>query len=822
MSGQGAAIETTGNERRAAAEALLDLGFNPAPASSECPDKPGDLIGRYRLAERVGEGGFGVVWEARQEVPIRRDIALKLIKRGMDSCEIIARFEAESQTLARMDHPNIAAVLDAGTTVDGRPFFAMELVRGEPLNSYCDSRNLSIRERLELFIPVCLAVQHAHQKAILHRDLKPTNILVTEVDGKPVPKVIDFGIAKALGAADDAAFRDSLLRTRAGTIVGTLQYMSPEQAGSVSDVDTRSDVYSLGIILYELLVGNTPLRPEDKPGAAREEMLRRIREEEPAKPSSKATAQHAVTRNTDAPRLKRQLRGELDWIVLKAIEKDRRRRYETATALATDLRHFLDEKPVSAAAPTWGYQASKFALRHRVGLAIATVVFIALATATGVSLWQTSEARKAKEIADRSRIESEMNARRAADAVEVYLNKVTTQSRLKGEEFREMRRDLLESALPFYEAMVASESGDVQVRINRRVALERIGTIYDDIGELEKSIAARRNALAAQEELAAILPQDDEYKNTLANCANDLATSLRKAGRHEESSQVQKRAVAIWRGIVATSKNDYHLDLAKGLLNLADSLSGIGDHTASAEAALGAIDSLRASMRGASKDELAMIHEAVGIMLGRLPGKEGATEETLRLAIALRQEIASKPGAAADTIGNLAGAEHRLSRYLLAWKRWDDALSYAQRATTNYQRMQTMVAGTADSRHYVAITKVSVGECLTALKRTEEAESVLQEALAMKRRLGAEFPANSGHIGDEGLVLLALARLRESAGDFKGAAEYFCNSAATYARARSVNRINAEWETGVRTTSARHAEMLEKIGDAAGLAAAGL
>ena len=822
MSGRGTATETTRDERRAAAEALLDLGLNPTTLSKECPDKAGDLIGRYRLVDRVGEGGFGVVWAARQEVPIRRDIALKLIKRGMDSCEIIARFEAESQALARMDHPNIAAVLDAGTTPDGRPYFAMELVRGEPLNSYCDSRNLSIRQRLELFIPVCLAVQHAHQKAILHRDLKPSNILVTEVDGKPVPKVIDFGIAKALGAPDEATLQDSLLQTRAGAVVGTLQYMSPEQAGSVLDVDTRSDVYSLGVILYELLVGNTPLRPEATPGATRDEILRRIREEDPAKPSSKATSEHAATRNTDGRRLKRQLRGELDWIVLKALEKDRRRRYETATALATDLRRFLNEEPVSAAAPTWGYQASKFARRHRVGLAIAGIIFAALASATAVSLWQTSEAKKAKEIADRNRIESEKNARRAADAVEVYLNKVTTQSRLQGEEFRELRRDLLESALPFYEAMVASDSGDLQLRINRRVALERIGTIYDDIGELEKSIAARRAALAAQEALGAELPRDNEYNSTLANCANDLATSLRKAGRGAESAEVQKRAVAIWRGIAAASKGDYDMHLAKGLLNLADSLSSAGDHAGSAEAALGAIDFLRASMRGSSREELAMIYEAVGVMLGRLPGKEGATEESLLLAITLRKELTSVPNPSPDALGALAGAEHRLSRYLLAWKRSAEALDYAQRAVADYQRMRLVSAGTANSRHYVAITMVSVGECLTALKRFQDAESILQEALGMKRQLITEFPANSGHVGDESRVLFNLARVRESAADYRGAADIFRACAASYARARSLNRLNAEWETGLRSASSSLAAMCEKAEDPAALVATGL
>ena len=230
-----------------AAAALMDLGFYPEEIGRSRDEQPDDRVGRYRLIELLGEGGFGAVWSAEQTEPIHREIALKLIKRGMDSREIIARFGAESQALAMMDHPNIAAVLDAGSCPDGLPYFAMELVKGAPLTTYCDSRSLSVEERTELFIPVCQAVQHAHQKAILHRDLKPSNILVAEVDGKPVPKVIDFGIAKALGTPNEVLFQASILQTRAGAVVGTLPYMSPEQAGSVPDVDTRSDIYSLGV-----------------------------------------------------------------------------------------------------------------------------------------------------------------------------------------------------------------------------------------------------------------------------------------------------------------------------------------------------------------------------------------------------------------------------------------------------------------------------------------------------------------------------------------------------------------------------------------------
>jgi eukaryotic-like serine/threonine-protein kinase len=391
--------DTTDDPGAARAVPTLD---QPPPGSPA--ERPGSWIGPYKLLQEIGEGGMGAVFMAEQDKPVRRRVALKVIKPGMDCAQVVARFEAERQALAMMDHPNIARVLDVGTTDAGRPYFVMELVKGVPITEYCDANRLTPRARLELLVPVCQAIQHAHQKGIIHRDIKPSNVLVTLHDGTPEPKVIDFGVAKAI----EQRLTERTLFTQLGQVVGTPEYMSPEQAEmSGLDVDTRSDIYSLGVLMYELLTGSTPLERRRLREAGFVEVLRRVREEEPPRPSTRLStteeiASIAARRKTEPAKLARLVRGDLDWIVMKALEKDRTRRYATANGLARDLQRYLADEPVEAGPPSARYRLGKFARRHRAALATAGAFAIVLIAATATSAWLAVRAAKAKDEAVRA------------------------------------------------------------------------------------------------------------------------------------------------------------------------------------------------------------------------------------------------------------------------------------------------------------------------------------------------------------------------------------------------------------------------------------
>jgi serine/threonine protein kinase len=570
-------------ELRRRLEALLHANDEPLPAldrpladvvppepATVAEELPGNVFaGRYKLVERIGEGGMGSVWMAQQTEPVKRSVAVKLIKAGGDSKAVVARFEAERQALALMDHPNIAKVLDGGTTDNGRPFFVMELVKGVRITEYCDARKLTPRQRLELFVPVCQAIQHAHQKGIIHRDIKPSNVLVAMYDDKPVPKVIDFGVAKAAGAH----LTEQTLVTGFGALVGTPQYMSPEQATLNNlDVDTRSDIYSLGALLYELLAGSPPFLRKELEKAGMLEILRVIREVEPPRPSTKVSTADALpslaaNRSTEPTKLKRQLRGEIDWIVMKALDKERSRRYETANGFAMDIQRYLADEPVLAGPPSAAYRLKKFAKRNKGPVLAAALVLLALlagmaGTTAGLvyaegkrrdaEAAQKAEAdraageRQAKLDADKARQEAQRQRDKALQAVDDYFMKVSQNQLLKSPlpGMQPLRKELLTAALKYYQEFAEQYGTDPRLQRELAAAYLRTGQITDLIDSPEQALPSLRKALALYEQLERDDPEDLAVQRGLADAEAALAWPLSRRKGITEALQLYERATA--------------------------------------------------------------------------------------------------------------------------------------------------------------------------------------------------------------------------------------------------------------------------------------
>jgi serine/threonine protein kinase/tetratricopeptide (TPR) repeat protein len=708
----------------------------------------GSRIGPYRIVREVGRGGMGVVFEAEQEEPVRRTVALKLVKWGMDTREVIARFESERQALALMNHPYIANVLDAGATEQGRLFFAMEYVKGVPITEYCDTHRLTIRERLELFIRVCEGIQHAHQKGVLHRDIKPSNVLVSIQDDKAVPKIIDFGLAKAISQR----LTEKTIYTELGQLVGTPEYMSPEQAKMTNlDVDTRTDVYSLGVMLYELLVGARPFEEQASRHAGFYEITRRIREDDPPRPSARLSSLRdtstatAAKRRLDLPALEKQLRGDLDWVTMKALEKDRVRRYGSAQELARDVQRYLGNEPVQARPPSLAYTMGKFVRRNRVVVAAACLVLTALLVGLAAAAAGFLRARHERDLAEKARNESEAvtdflaGMLAAADPSElgkdVTVRQVLDQAASSlGERFA--GQPLIEARLrgtigETYEALGLYGEAEPHLRRaleiqselqpeeqpERLKAIHDLALLYRKQGRLEEaeplSIAALEGARRALGE---------EHPQTLA-AMHSLASLYQDQGRHQEAEALYLETLDLRSRVLGAEHND----TLSTKNNLGWFYKELGRFDEAEELLSGSLDVHRRVLGDEHPDTLIAMNNLASVFMtsGRYPEAEALYVEALEL---FRRFLGESHPHTLANLNNLAGLYSDQGRYDEAGRMLTEALEI-QRRTLGDEHSDTLTS------------LVNLGVLRARQGRLVEAEPLLTEALETRRRvLGEEHP----------------------------------------------------------------------------------
>ena len=691
-----------------------------APGPSE---ELGAHVGRYRLVGTLGEGGFGTVYEAEQSHPVKRRVALKVIKLGMDTREVIARFEAERQALALMDHPHIARVLDAGATDSGRPYFVMELVKGEPISAYCDCVRLDLRGRLVLFGQVCAAVQHAHAKGVIHRDLKPSNVLVSTQDDQPYAKVIDFGIAKATGRR----LTDLSLFTAQQQMVGTPLYMSPEQAEGSADIDTRTDIYSLGVMLYELLTGSTPVPSDSLRVAAYAEIQRVIREVEPPRPSTRLRqsldtgADIATRRGTEPRALARQLRGELDWIVMKALDKDRARRYETANGLAMDIRRFLDGEPVLAAPPGAGYRARKFVRRHKGAVAAAVLVAASLLAGIGAFAWQARIARqRAAELEQVSTFQAEMLSQ---------VDPTRAGELLSQDVLARHAAALAAAGLPEPDREASAQAFAAQwQKVN---ATDAASELIDNT-ILKPAVAAIDARFADQPTVAAALRQV-------------LADRYLGMGRYPAARPLQEQALATRREQLGPD----HPQTLVSQIGLGGLLLQMGELDAAQPLLLDALERQRRVLGDDDPMTLNCLN-SLGI-LEYLRGDLAKAEPYLREALAaLRRVHGNEHPYTMASISNLGSLLQGLGK-----------LDQAEAMFREAADLQRKVLGPDDPGTLTSLNNLALS--LQMQGRAAEAEPYLRDVLAAERRVnGDEHPDTLTSINTLGFALQAQGKLAEA------------------------------------------------------------